>query len=90
MQVPFFDVFSILTWFFPLNQLGTLGAGNHYAEIQVVEEIYNDYAAKRMGIDHKGQVDHCSDYCDRVIFKSILVSRINSIESFPIDFTFLD
>lgn len=39
-----------------LPQLGTLGAGNHYAEIQVVEEIYNDYAARRMGIDHKGQV----------------------------------
>ncbi|XP_067906157.1 RNA-splicing ligase RtcB homolog [Heterodontus francisci] len=39
-----------------LPQLGTLGAGNHYAEIQVVDEIYNDYAARKMGIDHKGQV----------------------------------
>ncbi|KAL3852108.1 hypothetical protein ACJMK2_015792 [Sinanodonta woodiana] len=39
-----------------LPQLGTLGAGNHYAEIQVVEEIYNDFAAKKMGIDFKGQV----------------------------------
>uniref|UniRef100_A0A8C6LYA0 RNA-splicing ligase RtcB homolog n=1 Tax=Nothobranchius furzeri TaxID=105023 RepID=A0A8C6LYA0_NOTFU len=39
-----------------LPQLGTLGAGNHYAEIQVVDEIYDDYAAKKMGIDHKGQV----------------------------------
>ncbi|KAK1875357.1 RNA-splicing ligase RtcB like [Dissostichus eleginoides] len=39
-----------------LPQLGTLGAGNHYCEIQVVDEIYNDYAAKKMGIDHKGQV----------------------------------
>ena len=39
-----------------LCKLGTLGAGNHYAEIQVVDEIYNDYAAKKMGIDHKGQV----------------------------------
>lgn len=37
-------------------QLGTLGAGNHYAEIQVVDEIFNEYAAKKMGIDHKGQV----------------------------------
>lgn len=37
-------------------KLGTLGAGNHYAEIQVVDEIYDDYAAKKMGIDHKGQV----------------------------------
>lgn len=39
-----------------LPQLGTLGAGNHYAEIQVVDEIYDTHAAKVMGIDHKGQV----------------------------------
>ncbi|OXB59117.1 hypothetical protein ASZ78_006358 [Callipepla squamata] len=39
-----------------LPQLGTLGAGNHYAEIQVVDDIYNEYAARKMGIDHKGQV----------------------------------
>ena len=37
-------------------QLGTLGAGNHYAEIQVVDEIYDDLAAYRMGVEHKGQV----------------------------------
>ena len=28
--------------------MGTLGAGNHYAEIQVVDEIFDDFAAKRM------------------------------------------
>lgn len=39
-----------------LPQLGTLGAGNHYAEIQVVDEIYDSHAAKKMGIDQKGQV----------------------------------
>lgn len=39
-----------------LPQLGTLGAGNHYAEIQVVEEIYDAKAAKKMGIDREGQV----------------------------------
>ena len=37
-------------------QLGTLGAGNHYAEIQVVEEIYDSYAAKKMGIEFKDQI----------------------------------
>ena len=37
-------------------QLGTLGAGNHYAEIQVVDEIYNKFAASKMGIEEKGQV----------------------------------
>lgn len=39
-----------------LPQLGTLGAGNHYAEIQVVEEIYDQDAASRMGIGTVGQV----------------------------------
>jgi len=39
-----------------LPQLGTLGAGNHYAEIQVVDEIFDDFSAKRMGVDRLGQV----------------------------------
>lgn len=39
-----------------LPQLGTLGAGNHYAEIQVVDEIYDMHASKKMGVDRKGQV----------------------------------
>ena len=39
-----------------LPQLGTLGAGNHYCEIQVVEEVYDKYAARCMGIDQVGQV----------------------------------
>jgi len=37
-------------------QLGTLGAGNHYAEIQVVDEVYDKWAAKKMGIENIGQV----------------------------------
>ena len=36
--------------------MGTLGAGNHYAEIQVVDEIFDAFAAKKMGIDKIGQV----------------------------------
>jgi len=39
-----------------LPQLGTLGAGNHYGEVQVVDEIYDKFAAKKMGIDDVGQV----------------------------------
>lgn len=38
------------------KQLGTLGAGNHYAEIQIVDEIYDKWAASKMGIEEKGQV----------------------------------
>lgn len=32
------------------EQLGTLGAGNHFLEIQVVEEIYNETIAKVFGL----------------------------------------
>jgi tRNA-splicing ligase RtcB len=33
-----------------LPQLGTLGSGNHFLEIQIVEEIYDSKAAEKMGI----------------------------------------
>ena len=39
-----------------LPQLGTLGAGNHYCEIQVVDEIFDAHAAAKMGLEWKGQV----------------------------------
>ena len=39
-----------------LPQMGTLGAGNHYAEIQVVDEVYDEVAARKMGIGRKGTV----------------------------------
>jgi tRNA-splicing ligase RtcB (3'-phosphate/5'-hydroxy nucleic acid ligase) len=39
-----------------LPQLGTLGAGNHYAEVQVVDEIFDRPAAHSMGLTHKGQI----------------------------------
>ena len=39
-----------------LPQLGTLGAGNHYCEIQVVDDVLDQFAADRMGIGCKGQV----------------------------------
>jgi tRNA-splicing ligase RtcB len=37
-------------------QLGTLGAGNHFLEIQRVEEVYDEAAAKALGISGPGQV----------------------------------
>ncbi len=36
-------------------QLGTLGSGNHFAEIQYVKEIYDEPAASRLGL-FEGQV----------------------------------
>jgi tRNA-splicing ligase RtcB len=37
-------------------QSGTLGSGNHFLEVQIVREIYDEVAAKAMGIDRIGQV----------------------------------
>lgn len=39
-----------------LPQLGTLGSGNHFLEIQVVEEIYDPAIAEAFGIEKAGQV----------------------------------
>ena len=38
------------------NQLGTLGAGNHFLEIQLVDEIYDKEIAEKFGINKKDQV----------------------------------
>jgi tRNA-splicing ligase RtcB (3'-phosphate/5'-hydroxy nucleic acid ligase) len=45
-----------------LTQLGTLGSGNHFLEIQKVDKIYNPKTAKAFGILEEGQVTimiHC-------------------------------
>ena len=39
-----------------LPQLGTLGAGNHFLEVQAVDKIYDEKTAKAFGIDRPGQV----------------------------------
>ncbi len=39
-----------------IPQLGTLGSGNHFLEVAVVDEIYDRNAAKAMGINEVGQV----------------------------------
>ncbi len=39
-----------------LAQLGTVGSGNHFMEVQRVDRIYDAAAAGRMGIEGEGQV----------------------------------
>lgn len=34
-----------------VSQLGTLGAGNHYAEVQVVDTVYDEKVAESMGLE---------------------------------------
>ncbi|MBU2562108.1 MAG: RtcB family protein [Nanoarchaeota archaeon] len=44
-----------------LSQLGTLGAGNHFIDIQVIEEIYNEKIAELFGLkkDYICFMIHC-------------------------------
>src|SRR3990172_11396045 len=37
-------------------QLGTLGSGNHFLEIEVIDEVFHAEAAQAMGIEGPGQV----------------------------------
>lgn len=44
------------------TQLGTLGSGNHFLEIQKVDKIFDPEVAKAFGVTHEGQVTvmiHC-------------------------------
>jgi len=44
------------------EQLGTLGAGNHFLEVQVVDKVFDPTIAKKLGIFSEGQVvvmAHC-------------------------------
>ena len=43
-------------------QLGTLGSGNHFLEVQQVDQIYDAEVAKKFGINERGQITvmvHC-------------------------------
>ncbi|MBI4552168.1 MAG: RtcB family protein [Candidatus Latescibacteria bacterium] len=44
-----------------LNQLGTLGSGNHYLEVQYVDEIFDEEAARAYGLVKDGVIVyiHC-------------------------------
>ncbi|MBA2288514.1 MAG: RtcB family protein [Ktedonobacteraceae bacterium] len=39
-----------------ISQLGSLGSGNHFCEVQVVDHIYDEQAARALGIAQKGQI----------------------------------
>jgi len=63
-----------------MPQLGTLGSGNHFLEIQKVDKIFNPEVAKAFGIEKEGQVTvmiHCGS---RGIGHQIASDYIRSME----------
>ncbi len=74
-------------------QLGTLGSGNHYLEIQKVVEIFDKKKAKELGITKRGQITvmiHCgsrglghqvaTDYTNRLKKKPMPYAEFNTAE----------
>ncbi|MDR0797259.1 MAG: RtcB family protein [Nitrososphaerota archaeon] len=72
-----------------LTQIGTLGSGNHFLEIQKVDKIFNLKTAKTFGITHEGQImvmihcgsrgyghQVCSDYL-RIMEHAVQKHKIN-------------
>ena len=62
-------------------QLGTLGAGNHFLEIQKVLEIYDDEAARAFGLQAAGQVlvmIHCGS---RGLGHQVATDAIEALEN---------
>jgi tRNA-splicing ligase RtcB len=61
-------------------QLGTLGSGNHFLEVQAVDEILDPQAASVMGIRERGQVTimlHCGS---RGLGHQVCTDSLKSIE----------
>lgn len=66
------------------GQLGTLGSGNHYVEVQAVEEIYDTKSANSMGISSVGQLCimiHCGS---RGFGHQIASDFVNSMQDSPL------
>jgi tRNA-splicing ligase RtcB len=64
-----------------IPQLGTLGAGNHFLEIQKVLEIYDEPAARAFGVRSAGQVMvmiHCGS---RGLGHQVATDHIESMEN---------
>ena len=74
------------------GQIGTLGSGNHFLEIQVLDEVYDVTAARAMGLEEPGQVvvfvhcgsrglghQVCTDYL-RVAERSARVHGIDLVD----------
>lgn len=82
-----------------ITQMGSLGSGNHFLEIQKVDQIYDKNAAKIMGIYKEGQItvlihcgsrgfghQVCSDYlriCERSLDKFNIVLSDKQLACVP-------
>jgi tRNA-splicing ligase RtcB len=63
-----------------LKQLGSLGSGNHFLEIQKVDTIYNEKIAKKLGILDKDQITVMVHTGSRALGHQVCTDSIRNIE----------
>ena len=63
-----------------IKQLGSLGSGNHFLEIQKVEEIYNPEIAKKLGIHEKDQITVMIHTGSRAMGHQVCTDSLRNIE----------
>jgi tRNA-splicing ligase RtcB len=63
-----------------LKQLGSLGSGNHFLEIQKVDQIYNKAIAKKLGILEKDQVTIMVHTGSRALGHQVCTDSLRNIE----------
>lgn len=63
-----------------INQLGSLGSGNHFLEIQKVDEIFNKEVANKLGIFGENQVTVMVHTGSRAMGHQICTDSLRTIE----------
>ncbi len=63
-----------------LKQLGSLGSGNHFIEIQKVDKIYNDSIAKTLGIFDKDQITIMVHTGSRALGHQVCTDSLRNVE----------
>lgn len=62
------------------NELGTLGSGNHFLEIQKVDQIYNPSIAKKFGIIEKDQITIMVHTGSRALGHQVCTDSLRDLE----------
>jgi tRNA-splicing ligase RtcB len=63
-----------------IKQLGSLGSGNHFLEIQRVDKIYNKEIAKKLGIFDKDQINVMVHTGSRALGHQVCTDSLRNIE----------
>lgn len=63
-----------------IKQLGSLGSGNHFLEIQKVDQIYNKTIAEKLGITEKNQITVMVHTGSRALGHQVCTDSLRTIE----------